>query len=98
MDLILAIDDFSMGQTSIHYLKEGLFDMVKLDGSLVRGMNKFEHSREIIASIAQLAASLNMMVLAEFVETDAQKESLHKLGCDLYQGYLYSPGVFLTGE
>ena len=95
MDLMLEIDDFSMGQTSIHYLKEGLFDVVKLDGSLVRGLFAFDHSREIVASITQLAASLDMDVLAEFVETEEQKEALHELGCDLYQGYLYSPAVFL---
>ena len=52
-----------------------------------------ENSREIVASITQLALSLNMTVLAEYVESEDQKEALHSIGCDCYQGYLYSPAV-----
>ena len=95
MGLMLAIDDFSMGQTSIHYLKDSLFDIIKLDGSLVRGMFEHLNSREIISSIVSLAESINLTVLAEYVETEEQKEMLHEIGCDCYQGYLYSPAVSL---
>ncbi|MBQ7567109.1 MAG: PTS sugar transporter subunit IIC/EAL domain-containing protein [Oscillospiraceae bacterium] len=98
MGLLLAIDDFSMGQTSLHYLKDTLFDIIKLDGSLVRGLFDHRNSREIVASIVQLSASLNMTVLAEYVETEQQREALHEIGCDCYQGYLFSPAVFLTEE
>ncbi|MBQ9521120.1 MAG: PTS sugar transporter subunit IIC/EAL domain-containing protein [Oscillospiraceae bacterium] len=95
MGLLLAIDDFSMGQTSLHYLKDSMFDIIKLDGSLVRGLATHSNYREIISSITGLAASLNLTVLAEFVETEEQREILHNIGCDYYQGYLYSPAVFL---
>ncbi|MBR4545499.1 MAG: PTS sugar transporter subunit IIC/EAL domain-containing protein [Oscillibacter sp.] len=95
MGLLLAIDDFSMGQTSLHYLKDSMFDIIKLDGSLVRGLATHQNYREIISSITGLAASLNLTVLAEFVETEEQREILHSIGCDYYQGYLYSPAVFL---
>lgn len=98
MGLMLAIDDFSMGQTSLHYLKNSVFDIIKLDGSLVRELPANQNCREIIASITQLAGSLNLMVLAEFVETTEQRETLHQIGCDCYQGYLYSPAVFLSGH
>jgi len=94
----LAIDDFSMGQTSINYLKNDLFDELKLDGSLVRGLATHENCREIISSITHLAGSLNLTVLAEYVETEEQREELHEIGCDCYQGYLYSPAVFLEEE
>ncbi|MCR5458081.1 MAG: EAL domain-containing protein [Clostridiales bacterium] len=94
----LAIDDFSMGQTSINYLKNDLFDELKLDGSLVKGLALHENCREIISSITHLASSLNLMVLAEYVETEEQREELHEIGCDCYQGYLYSPAVFLDEE
>lgn len=93
MGLMLAIDDFSMGQTSINYMKDNLFDIVKLDGSLVKGLFEHQNTREIISSIVSLASSIDMLVLAEYVETEEQKEELHKLGCDCYQGYLYSPAV-----
>ena len=97
MGLLLAIDDFSMGQTSINYLKENLFDVIKLDGSLVRGLQTHQNNcREIISSIAKLATSLGMTVVAEYVETEEQRDILHEIGCDCYQGYLYSAAVFLT--
>ena len=95
MGIILAIDDFSMGQTSLHYLKDNLFQIIKLDGSLVRGLFEHQYSREIVSSIVSLASSIDLMVLAEFVETEEQKEALHELGCDNYQGYLYSPAILL---
>lgn len=90
MGIRLAIDDFSMGQTSINYLKNNLFDMIKLDGSLVKGLMKEQNCREIISSITQLADALSLSVLAEYVETEEYKEELHEIGCDCYQGYLYS--------
>ena len=95
MGFMLAIDDFSMGQTSINYLKDNIFDMIKLDGSLVKGLSTHKNCREIISSITGLAATLEMTVLAEFVETEEEREVLHEIGCDCYQGYLYSPAVFL---
>lgn len=98
LGFMLAIDDFSMGQTSLHYLKNNLFDMIKLDGSLVRGLFTLQNCREIIFSITQLASALNLTVLAEFVETEEQRDALHEIGCDCYQGYLYSPAVPLPEE
>ena len=95
MGFTLAIDDFSMGQTSLHYMKDGLFDIVKLDGSLITGILEHASYKEIVASITGLASSLNMTVLAEYVETEEQRETLHGIGCDCYQGYLYSKAVFL---
>ena len=90
MGLMLAIDDFSMGQTSLNYLKESVFDIIKLDGSLVKGLFSHQNCREIISAIVQLADSLNLTVIAEFVETEEQRNLLHEIGCDCYQGYLFS--------
>ena len=95
MGITLSIDDFSMGSTSLQYLKDSLFDEIKLDGSLVKGLSTHENCREIIQSITGLATSLELTVLAEFVETESEREVLHELGCDRYQGYLYSPAVFI---
>lgn len=86
----LAIDDFSMGFTSLKYLQESQFDEVKLDGSLVRGLADGANAGSIIASIVYLADAMGFSVLAEFVETAEQQRALEELGCLEYQGYLYS--------
>ena len=98
MGLMLAIDDFSMGQTSIRYLQDNLFDLIKLDGALVRGLETNANCKEIISSITELAENLKLQVLAEYVETEDQKNLLHEIGCDHYQGYLFSPAVPLKAE
>lgn len=90
---MIAIDDFSMGSTSIKYLQNNQFDMVKLDGSIVKGMMNNERSKEIILSIVHLAKSLDFKVLAEYVETEDQIEELMKIGCNYYQGYFFSKAV-----
>ena len=88
-----ALDDFSMGHTSLQYLQHNQFDIVKLDGNLVRSLLDNERTKEIISSIVYLSKSLDFTVLAEFVETKEQKEALEQIGCLVYQGYLYSPAV-----
>ncbi len=90
---LLAIDDFSMGSTSIKYLQRNLFDQVKLDGAIVKDMLTNTRSEKIIASITSLSTELGFEVVAEYVENEDQKEMLVKLGCDFYQGWLYSPAV-----
>jgi len=94
MGLKLAIDDFSMGQTSIHYLRDNLFDIIKLDGSLVGGITE-KNTHDIISSIVQLSKTLDLEVVAEYVDTEEKRQMLHEIGCDIYQGYLFSPAVFL---
>ena len=93
MGYSLAIDDFSMGSTSIKYLQTNVFDLVKLDGGLSKDVLKNPRSRDIIASIASLTNNFGIQVLAEYVETEEQKKVLENAGCCLYQGYLYSPAV-----
>lgn len=93
LGLDLAIDDFSMGQTSISYLKYDLFSILKIDGNLVQGLTTSSNCKEIILSIAELARSLSMKVIAEFVEKEEEKEILHEIGVDCYQGYLYSQAM-----
>lgn len=96
MGYMLAVDDFSMGSTSIQYLTGSYFDLVKLDGSLVRGTLDNPRCCEIISSIVQLTNSLDMMVLAEYVSDAAIQEKLLELGCELYQGSYFSPPITLS--
>lgn len=88
-----ALDDFSMGHTSLQYLQHNQFDLVKLDGNLVKSILTNDRTKEIINSIVYLSQSLDFKVLAEFVETIEQKEALEQIGCLLYQGYLFSPAI-----
>ena len=96
MGIAFHMDDFGMGHSSITYLQYGVFDTVKLDGSLVKDMEKNPRTREIIAGIAQMSEALNYNIVAEFVETAEQRNMLNDLGCHIYQGYLYSPALELN--
>ncbi|NLY74333.1 MAG: PTS sugar transporter subunit IIC/EAL domain-containing protein [Firmicutes bacterium] len=89
----IAMDDFGMGHSSLMYLKEYDFDTIKLDGSLVHEILTNNNCRNIISSIVLLGKSLNYTVLAEYVENEEQKLVLHELGCEKYQGYLFSEAI-----
>ena len=89
------IDDFGMGHTSLVYLQTKYFNIVKLDGSLTRDVIHNETNRDIIASIVYLGRSLKFKIIAEYVENEAQRDELKKLGCDAFQGYLYSKPIKL---
>lgn len=86
----LAIDDFSMGNTSIKYLQINLFSLIKLDGSISKSVLNNDRSYEIVSSITKLANDLGIQVLAEFVETEEQRKILENADCHWYQGALYS--------
>lgn len=88
----ILLDDFSMGYTSIAYLQKNHFDYVKLDGSLINNIQN-ERSRNIISSIIGLGMDLGFEVIAEYVETEEQKELLTEMGCKIIQGYLYSKAI-----
>ena len=75
------------------YLQNNNFYAVKLDGRLVQGMLLNERNQEIISSIVSLGRNLGFVVIAEYVETEEIRAVLEKLGCNLYQGYLYSPAI-----
>lgn len=89
----LAVDDFGMGHSSLMYLQNHDFDIVKLDGALVRDLDSNAKSGDIISSIIYLSRSLGFQVIAEYVETESQRAALEALGCIQYQGYLYSPAL-----
>lgn len=85
----LLIDDFGMGHTSLIYLQSDYFDVVKLDGSLVRNILKGETNQNIVAAIVELGRKIGIGIIAEYVETEELKQKLEELGCYCYQGYLY---------
>ena len=91
MGVKLEMDDFGMGYSSMLYIRRFHVDAIKLDGSPTKEVLQDNHCSDIIASVAQLARALEMRVIAEFVETREQQVLLDRLGCDVFQGYLYSP-------
>ena len=90
------IDDFGMGHTSLVYLQTNYFEIVKLDGSLTRDVLINNRNNDIIESIVNLGKSLNFQTVAEYVETREQRDKLAELGCDIFQGYLYSKPIELN--
>lgn len=89
----LLIDDFGMGHTSLMYLQSNYFDVVKIDGSLTKSILTSETDQKIISSVIDLSKQLNIRVIAEYVETAEEMNKLHELGCNWYQGYLFSPAI-----
>jgi diguanylate cyclase (GGDEF)-like protein/PAS domain S-box-containing protein len=86
----LAIDDFGTGYSSLAYLKRFPIDKLKIDQSFVRGLVDSADDREIAATIVAMGRNLHLEVLAEGVETEAQRDILVKLGCNAFQGFLFS--------
>ncbi|MEG2770420.1 MAG: EAL domain-containing protein, partial [Oscillospiraceae bacterium] len=87
------MDDFGMGHSSMLYLQNNEFEAVKLDGSLTRDMLNNNRSKNIISGIQDMSKSLNYDLIAEYVETEEQRKALSDMGCQIYQGYLYSPAL-----
>jgi EAL domain-containing protein (putative c-di-GMP-specific phosphodiesterase class I) len=87
----VAIDDFGMGYSSLSRLKAFPGIHVKIDGSFIRDVEHNDSDRAILKSIIEMAHHLAIEVTAEWVETETQVEILRSAGCDLAQGYLFSP-------
>lgn len=88
LGLCIAVDDFGTGYSSLNYLKQFPIDVLKIDRSFVDGLPEGEQDAQIARAIIAMAHSLNMMVIAEGVESQAQLDFLREHGCDEVQGYL----------
>ena len=86
----LSIDDFGTGYSSLAYLKRFPVQRLKIDRAFVRDLGRDADSAAIVASVVALGHGLQMRIVAEGVETEAQLALLRALGCDEYQGYLFA--------
>ncbi len=84
----LALDDFGSGLSSFSYLKHFPIDYLKIDGSLVRDVANDNTDREMVAAINRIGQVMNLLTIAESVETKAMQEVLTTLKIDYTQGYL----------
>ena len=87
----IALDDFGTGYSSLSYLQRFPFDKIKIDRSFVKELMRGTGSSSIIKAVVSIAADRNMVTTAEGVETEEQRATVHALGCNQMQGYLFSP-------
>lgn len=85
----VAVDDFGTGYCALHYLRRLPVDTLKVDYSFVRDLEEDSTTASIVSAIITLGHNLGCLVVAEGVETAAQRDILCQLGCDLAQGYFY---------
>jgi len=88
--LRFSLDDFGTGYSSLAYLKRLPLDQLKIDRSFVRDILVDESSAAIAQTIVSLSRAMGLPVIAEGVETEAQREFLIRIGCHAFQGFLFS--------
>jgi diguanylate cyclase (GGDEF)-like protein len=96
MGITIALDDFGTGYSSLTYLWKFPFDKVKIDRSFVMEMEIDQKAAAIVSTIVALGRTLDLIVTAEGVETQAQAKALGAVGCDQAQGYLFGRPLSAT--
>lgn len=89
LGVVMAIDDFGVGYSSLSHLLRFKFDVLKIDRDFVANLDDKPESPMIVTSVVSLARSLGMQVVGEGIETPAQHRFLASAGCNALQGYLF---------
>ena len=89
----VALDDFGTGYSALSYLRRFDIDILKVDQSFVQDIVDSTHDQTIVEAIVLMAHKLGLKVVAEGVETQAQRDVLRTAGCDYGQGYLFARPV-----
>ncbi|WP_300379546.1 EAL domain-containing protein [Clostridium sp.] len=96
LGVTLALDDFGTGYSSLSYLRTLPIDVLKIDKSFIDGILIEKKSEYIINSVVELSHFLDLVVVAEGVETFEQLKYLKDINCDIIQGYYYSKPIEFT--
>ena len=89
----LSIDDFGTGYSSLGYLKRFPIHRLKIDRSFIRSLPGDASDAAIALAIVNMGRALNLEIVAEGVETEAQRQFLLQAGCEQFQGFLYAPAL-----
>lgn len=87
----IAVDDFGAGYAALNSFASLHPDVAKIDMALVRGVDRDPYRRTLVASVNAMCHDLGILVVAEGVETEAERATVVELGCDLLQGFLIGP-------
>ena len=90
LGVTIAIDDFGTGYSSLSYLQQFPFDILKIDRCFIRNITENANNAAITKAIIEMAKSLNLKLIAEGVETEAELSFVCQHQCDGMQGYLFS--------
>jgi len=93
LGLRISMDDFGTGYSSLSYLRRFPFDKIKIDQSFIREISNRHDSVAIVRAVASLANSLNIVAVAEGVETEDQLEKALAEGCEEGQGFFFGPPI-----
>lgn len=93
LGVTMSIDDFGTGYSSMAYLKRFPLHKLKIDRSFIMSVHEQELDAAIVLAIIQMGHALKLQVVAEGVELAEQLGQLNRLGCDQYQGFLYSKAL-----
>ena len=94
--LRVSVDDSGTGYSSLSYLRLFPLDVLKIDRAFVRDLTRDAADQAVVRALIDLAHGLNLEVVAEGVETSDQRDCLSALGCDVFQGFLFSAPVPLA--
>lgn len=86
----ISVDDFGTGYSSLNYLKKFPISILKIDQSFVRDMTEDANDAAIVRAIIAMGTQLQLELVAEGVETEAQLRTLYDMGCSTVQGYLFA--------
>ena len=86
----ISIDDFGSGYSSLNLLKDLPIDIIKIDKVFLDEAADTNRGQNIISSVIEMTKKLDLITVAEGVETEQQKEMLREMGCDIVQGYYYA--------